>query len=343
MFMKKLIVAAALTFCAAGAYASNFRAADQVYIPAAGKFVGASGTFVSDVYLANLSATDTIVISVIYQPVNTASNPANAATIGTEFKDVITLLPNERKEFKDFFPTVLGLQTGFGQLILNGCKQGTDCGATQQGDEGNSQNYRTLSAESRIYSFATAAGPQAGTTGQLFSGIPWYNFVSMLQAGAGLDRVFITGITHTGTQGAGTFRTNIGLVNASQYSTTNLQLSLYKGRIRTEDKVADKVVTLTPLENISTNIPSLFPNAPLSNDYFVVVQQISSTPNPTGVPSTCDNGCPAFLAYGSVLDNVTGDATTLESQYMKELDSEAILIIYPTGVGKNAWRHSVRH
>jgi hypothetical protein len=342
MFMKKLIVAAALTLCAAGAYASNFRAADQVYIPAAGKFVGGSGTFVSDVYLANLS-TDAIVISVIYQPVNTATNPAVASTIGTEFKDVITLQPLERKEFKDFFPTVLGLQSGFGQLILNGCKQGADCGPSQQGDEANSQNYRPLSAESRIYSFPAAGPTVAGTTGQLFSGIPWYNFVSMLQAGVGLDRVFLTGVTHTATSGPGTFRTNFGLVNASQYSTTNLQLTLYKGRVRTEDKVAEKVVTLTPLENISTNFPALFPSAPLGSDYFVVVQQISSTPNPTGVPSTCDNGCPAFLAYGSVLDNITGDATTLESQYLKELDSEALLVIYAPGIGKGPIKRSVRH
>lgn len=339
--MKKFLIATALTMCAAGAYASNFRAADQVYIPTAGRIVqtsGAGNTFISDVQLANLTA-DTVVVSVIYQPINADTNPADPNSIGQEFKDIITLAPFERKEFKDFFQSALNLQSGFGLLILNGCKQGEDCGGD---DEANVDNYRSISAESRIYSFKTADGPDLkGTTGQLFSGIPWYHFVSMLQAAAGLDEVFITGITHTANSGTG-FRSNIGLVNASQYSTTNIRLTLYRGRVRTEDKVAETVITLTPLKNIQSNIPALFPAAPFNDNYFVVAEQISSTPNPSGVPSTCDQGCPAFLAYGSVLDNVSGDATTLESQYLKELTPEAILVIYPTSVGKPPVRRAVR-
>ena len=55
--MKKLLIATALTLCAAGAYASNFRGADQVYIPTAGRIVQPAGnTFISDVQLANLTA-----------------------------------------------------------------------------------------------------------------------------------------------------------------------------------------------------------------------------------------------------------------------------------------------
>lgn len=343
--MKKLLIATALTMCAAGAYASNFRGADQVYIPTAGRIVqttGAANTFISDVQLANLTA-DTVVISVIYQPINADTDPNNPSSIGQEFKDVITLAPFERKEFKDFFQSALNLQAGFGLLILNGCKQGSDCGPSGGDDEGNIANFRAISAESRIYSFKTADGPALkGTTGQLFSGIPWYNFVSMNSAQAGLDEVFITGITHTANGTTG-FRSNIGLVNASQYSTTDIRVTLYRGRIRTEDKVAETVVHLTPLKNIQSNIPALFPTAPFNDNYFVVAEQISSTPNPSGVPSTCDQGCPAFLAYGSVLDNVSGDATTLESQYVKELTKEAIDVIYPIGIGKHAFRRSVRH
>jgi len=53
--MKRLLVATALTMCAAGAYASNFRGADQVYIPTAGRIVQpTNNTFISDVQLANL-------------------------------------------------------------------------------------------------------------------------------------------------------------------------------------------------------------------------------------------------------------------------------------------------
>lgn len=336
--MKRLLIATALTMCAAGAYASNFRGADQVYIPTAGRIVQpTNNTFISDVQLANLTS-DTVTISVIYQPINATTNPADPGTIGQEFKDIIELAPFERKEYRDFFQSALNLQGGFGMLILNGCLKGANCGPSGTDDEANTQNYRAISAESRIYSYKTLLGPSSGTVGQLFSGIPWYNFVSMLQAQSSLDEVFITGVTHNTD-----FRTNIGLINASQYSTTNLLVSLYKGRIRTEDRVAQTTITLTPLENIQRNFPGLFPNAPQGDNYFITVEQISSSPNPSGVPSGCEQGCPAFLAYGSVLDNVTTDATTLESQYLKALDQLQIDVIYPVAAGKNPMRRSVRH
>jgi hypothetical protein len=341
MFMKKILVAAALTLCAAGAYASNFRGADQVYIPTAGRIIQPqNNTFISDVQLANLTA-DTVVISVIYQPINVVSNPAVPSTIGQEFRDIIELAPFQRKEYKDFFKSALNLDAGFGLLILNGCLKGANCGPDAGDDEGNIENFRAISAESRIYSFRTLQGEASGTTGQLFSGIPWYNFVSMLQAQAGLDEVFVTGVTHTANSGTG-FRSNLGLANASQFSTTNIAATLYKGRIRTEDKIVEKIITLSPLENRQYAFQTLFPEAAFGADYFVVFEQRTSTPNPSGVPTTCDQGCPAFLAYGSVLDNVTNDATTLESQYLKELTTEAILVIYPTSAGKQPWRRSVR-
>ena len=340
--MKRLLIATALTMCAAGAYASNFRGADQVYIPTAGRIAGAINTFVSDVQLANLTS-DTVTISVIYQPINTPTNPGDATTIGQEFKDIIELAPFERKEYRDFFTSALNFQGNnpFGLLILNGCLKGANCGPSGTDDEANTQNYRAISAESRIYSFKTQLGEASGTVGQLFSGIPWYNFVSLLQASAGLDEVFVTGVSHTANGGTGK-RTNFGLVNASQYSSTTIMASLYRGRVRTEDRVAQTPITLTPLENVQLNFPALFPTAPFGENYFVVFEQISATPNPSGVPSTCDQGCPAFLAYGSQLDNVTNDATTLESQYLKELTTEAILVIYPTSAGKQPWRRAVR-
>ncbi|HYC59509.1 MAG TPA: hypothetical protein VEK79_08080 [Thermoanaerobaculia bacterium] len=337
--MKRLLIATALTMCAAGAYASNWRGADQVYIPIAGHAVAGANTFVSDVQLANLTG-DTVVVSVIYQPVNVPTNPEVPSTVGQEFKDIITLQPFERKEYKDFFVSALNLQSGIGLIILNGCKQGENCGPDGTDDTANTEHYRAISAESRIYSYRSDQTPADGTTGQLFSGIPWYNFVSMLQSTAQLDEVFVTGITHTANSTTG-FRTNFGIINASQYSSTQIAATLYRGRFHPDNKIDEELITLTPLENKQTNFPGLFPDAPFGDNYFVHFEQRTSTPVTTGVPSTCDQGCPAFLAYASVLDNKTGDATTLESQFMKELSPEAILVVYPTS-GKNPWRRAVR-
>jgi hypothetical protein len=339
--MRKLLVAAALMLTAAGASASNFRGADQVYIPIAGHAAGASGLFISDVYLANLTP-DTVTVSAIYQPVNTPTDPSNPATIGQNIAGTIELAPFQRKEIKDFFPNGLGVASGFGLVILNGCKKGADCGPATQDEYGYSPNFRAISAESRIYSTPNPPPNNPPTTGQLFSGIPWYNFVSENQASVGLDKVFITGVTHTGTQGAGTFRTNFGFINASQYSSTTLAVTLFKGGTAAANKVAENVVNLTPLENKQVNFPGLFPNAPLGGDYFVVVEQRNSTAIP-GAPTSCVKGCPAYLAYGSVLDNQTGDATTLEAQYMVELTGAALDIIYPSSAGKDTYRRAVRH
>ncbi len=338
--MKRLLIATALTMCAAGAYASNFRGADQVYIPTAGRIIQAqNNTFISDVQLANLTA-DTVVVSVIYQPINTKTNPADATTIGTEFKDVITLAPYERKEYKDFFLSALNQQSGFGMLILNGCLQGANCGPSGQDDQGNAANYRAISAESRIYSFKTLQGAASGTKGQLFSGIPWYNFVSMLQAQAGSTRLHHRHLAHRQLGHRLPLEHRPGqrlAVLHHQHRRHPLPWPHPHGRQdRREDHHSH------PAENIQTNFSSLFPEAAFGENYFVVVQQRTSTPNPSGVPSTCDQGCPAFMAYGSVLDNVTDDATTLESQYLKELSGDAIFVIYPTGAGKNPWRRSVR-
>jgi len=345
--MKKILVAAAMVACAASAYASNFRGGDQVYIPVAGHAFGGSALFVSDVYVANLEP-ETVKVSVIYQPLNTATNPGSPTSIGQEFPDVITLLPYERKEYRDFFPTVLGIPTGFGTIILNGCKDGLNCGPDGQGGDGNSANYRNISAESRIYSVGRDANPlTAPTNGQLFSGIPWYNFVSMNANNVGLDKVFITGVTQT--SGTGSYRTNFGFVNASQYSSTTLAVSLYKGSYDPRPGAAqpgrvgsEVLINLTPLENTQKGFTTLFPTAPLGGDYFVVVEQRSAQPVPSGVPASCDNGCASFLTYGSVLDNTTGDATTLEAQYLSPMSQEVINLLYP-GAGKQPFRRAVRH
>jgi hypothetical protein len=335
MFIKKLGVAAALTLVAVSASASNFRGADQVYIPTAGHLGGQTGTFISDVYLANL-APDDVEVSVIYVPINEEGNK------GQEFRNVITLRGQERREFPDFFKT-LGLNSGFGQLIFNGCAKGKSCGPETQDTHGVSENFRPISAESRIYQIPNGAGANPPTTGQLFSGIPWYSFVSSLQNAQGLDKVFITGLRQTGVGGqAGTFRSNIGLVNASQYSTTDMIVTLYQGTMTAADQKGQYTLRLGPLGNVLKNFSDMFGSSITGSNFFVTVEQrpVSAEPD---TPSDCVQGCPAFLAYGSVLDNISGDATTLEPQYLIQLDPAIVNQLYPNGSGKGFMHRAVRH
>ncbi len=313
--LETCLVTAVLVLCALDGMASNFRAADQVYLPAAGKVAGSSGTFISDVFVANMT-TDTVTVSVIY-----ATGPA-----GTQqnFSNLFDLGPGERKEFIDFFVSVLGLQSGFGQLIFNACKKGEDCVSTQD-PNGVSPHYRNIAIQSRIFSIpANTTLPQnPPTTGQLFSGVPWYNFVSSDMAASGLDKAFITGVRNTAS-----YRGNVGIVNASQFSTTDIVVTLRNGRDGAQ--LGQTTKRLSPLGHLQFALGAEFPSftGATATNAFIEIEQRNSTPTSDAPLSCLPNGCPAFFAYGSVLDNVSGDATTLEPMYMKALSDAAISVIY---------------
>lgn len=338
--MKKLTVAAAMVLVAATASASNFRGADQVYIPIAGHAQGASGLFITDVYISNLSG-DPVTVSVIFAD-RVANPPSTGGQVGREFPNAISLRPFERKQFLDFFDSALNIDTVIvGQLIFNGCRTGQNCGPeTQDPQTGVSPHFRPISVESRTYQILPHRPGE--TTGQLISGYPWYSFVSQRQSNVDLDEVFVTGITFTGTPGqVNTYRTNLGFVNASQYSATTIVARLYQETL--DNPIGQEArIRLEPLGNVSGGMDSFFPGVPQGSNYFMIVSQTETTPVGQ-VPLGCEDGCPAFITYGSVLDNASGDATTLEPQYLKELTPEAIDEIYPPQAGKRTARRSVRH
>jgi hypothetical protein len=353
MVKVKSVVTAAMMLCAAGAMANNFRAADQVYVPAAAHAAGSSGTFISDVFISNLS-TDSVAVTVLY-----ASGTGGTLTsFGTVATPLITLAANERREIPDFMATPqsqggLGLSVAFGQLIFNACKAGGNCtppappgqppvaNSCPGGDAtlGTCPDFRPISVETRVYSTPPAGGCTATfsqtvcssttppTTGQLFSGLPWYSFASSATAGPGLDKVFITGFRNNGT-----FRSNVGLVNASQFSTTTLTVKLFKGSDNT--LLGTNTVTLAPLGHTQILISDarLFPSftGATATNAYVTVEQGTNLPTPDAAANGCNDGCPAFFAYGSVLDNLSGDATTLEPQFLKPLTDAAIGCIFNT-------------
>ena len=66
---KIWVVAAAMVLVAFGAMASNFRTADQVYVPIAGHIQGGSALFVSDIFISNM-VNEPVQVSIIYGPQN---------------------------------------------------------------------------------------------------------------------------------------------------------------------------------------------------------------------------------------------------------------------------------
>jgi hypothetical protein len=326
--IKKFGFAAAVALVAASAMASNFRAADQVYVPAAGHVVGGTKTFVSDISVSNVTS-DAVSVSVIF---------SNAQGTQSVFNNVFTLQPNEHREFTDFVatpaPNGLGI-TGnpLGQLIFNACKSGGSCdindttGCPGGQQSGVCPDFRNISVESRIYSVDNGSNPAtAPTNGQLFSGYPWYSFVTQEQSQNDLNRVFITGIRVNGA-----YRTNIGLVNASQFSVTQFRVKLFQGATQ----IGNDVVTapFAPLQAVQQPLTGLFPTAsyPLGNglNLWIQVSQENSSATSDANANGCPTGCPGFFAYGSILDNTTNDATTLEPQYFKAISDAQLACLFP--------------
>lgn len=332
---RHMVVTAALILVAASAMASNFRAADQVYLPVAGHLTAGAGTFVSDVFISNMTS-DSVTVSVIYTP---TTNLSGAVQQPQYFNNVLTLQPNERRELNDFLgvpaPAGLGLSSAFGTLVFNGCRATANC-TINQDDNGGHPDFKDIAVLSRIYLIPVGQNPStAATTGQDIPGIPWYNYASSRAATPnGLHRLAITGFRQTGTGGqAGTYRGNLGVMNASQFSTTTLLLRLWKGADRTTP-VSERRVNLGPLNHVQASITDLFQGVvagPNTTNLYVTIEQESSTAV-AGSPAGCGaDGCPAFLAYGAVLDNVTGDATTLESIFERSLTLDMISAIYGKG------------
>ena len=316
---KQLGITVVGLLVAAGAMASNWRAADQVYLPIAGKVAN----FKTDVNISNLSSDIVVVTMALVQGANTAG-----AAPQNNFPS-ITLAANERREIIDFFPTALGLQAGLGQVLFNACKQGLDCSDTS--------GFRNISVESRIYAFDS----NGNTSGQGFPGQPWYSYVSNNQAnnGTNLDKVFVVGLRQTGGNGTnGTFRTNLGFTNASQFSTTTLTARLFD---KAGTQIGINTVTLGPLGQTQPSLAGFFTGA-TGSGLWMTVEQTSVTPtaDASNPAFGCTDGCPGFFTYASVLDNVTQDPTTLEAQYLVPLTSSALGVIYPAGkVPSRAARH----
>ncbi|MGK2858557.1 MAG: hypothetical protein ACSLFQ_15255 [Thermoanaerobaculia bacterium] len=303
---KFTLVAIAMLVVASSAMASNFRAADIVYLPSAGKVASGSVVFATDVYITNLT-TSKVVVSVGF---GETGDVADNSLLGKNLKTLATSLEaGERRLVSDITGTLFPEKDGkLGFLVFFACREGGNCDNCDDfpGD------CSLISVEGRIYSFP-AGNPAGGTKGQLFFGYPWYSFVSPNDSSRSLDKVFIVGLRNEGARPTSGYRTNFGILNASQDYTGQVKVSVFTG---TGMPVGEKTYTLKPLGHVQGNILDAAPDFTTNNSAgYAIIQMVGSTP----VPGGCAECAPGFFVFGSVLDNVTDDPTTLESVYTQQL------------------------
>lgn len=302
---KNLWIAMSLMLLmAAGATASNFRTADLVYVPNAGKLTGGGGAFFyqTDVWISNPNSSPaTVWIAFAPQGQDNSSAPTNAVKLATD------LAAGERREINDIIGQIFPTQTEkLGHLVFFGYRQGVstaDCSTAPS-------DCRPISVMARVYAKTSDANPK--TYGMTVAGIPWYNYVSPSALDPRLREVFITGIREQGTVGVSGFRTNIGIINASGSQSAQLKITAYNSA---GSQVGTANETLPPLGMLQRNIATWVPG--FTGTGWVRVEQVD-----TGV------GDLAFLAYGTLNDNQTGDITWLESQYSMPWDETMASCIY---------------
>jgi hypothetical protein len=301
------LIAIAVLAVASTAMASNFRAADTVYLPSAGKIASGSVVFVTDVYITNLTASK-VVVSVGFGETGDAADnsqlPKNLKTLATPLE------AGERRLVSDITGTLFPEKDGkLGFLVFFACRDQGNC----TNCELNPGDCSLINVEGRIYSYPTG-NPAGGTKGQLFPGYPWYAYVSPSDSAASLDRVFIVGLRNEGARPTSGYRSNFGILNASQDYTGQVKVSVFSGL---GILVGEKTYTLKPLGHIQGNILDAAPSFVTSNSVgYAFIQMTGSTL----VPGGCAECAPGFFTFGSVLDNITDDPTTLESVYTQPLD-----------------------
>ena len=162
MKLRKLVVLTVVVLAVAStAVASNFRAADTIYLPSAGKVASGSIEFVTDAYITNHSS-DSVVVSVGFG----VSGQDNSGMTSSLVDLATPLAPGERRLIADITGTLFPAQPNtLGFLVFFACKEGGDCSDC----DGNPADCSLISVESRIYS-RTPGDPTAETKGQRF---PW--------------------------------------------------------------------------------------------------------------------------------------------------------------------------
>jgi ferredoxin len=275
------------------ASANTFRAADIVYLPAVARAPGVAGAFFkTDVTIVNTS-TSRVVVKVAY-----VEGSGDNSTAPNTLITLPTFVPGERRELIDIAQSALDRETANGYLIFFSCREGGNC----TNCDSNAADCLNIAVQGRIYN-----DTPAGTFGQSFPGLPWYSYAAFTSTAQGTDRLSINGVRNNAD-----YRTNIGLVNASQFSSTVLRLRVFNN---TGTQVGEMNQTLGPLGRIQLPVTQIA--AGFTGNGYVTVEQVSATPTPAEADAV-----PGFFAYGSLLDNRTNDPTTLEAQFSAPLPSD---------------------
>lgn len=300
------------------------RASDQVFLQAAGHVVSGSTTFATELQVSNLSA-DPVGISILFVRQNTPTGMPGPFSPILRFPNRFRLAPHQLGlEVSDAQLVEWGI-TGAGMLIFSACVEGEECGpqidhtsnpARPRYTIDNDRYMRPISVMAIVRSKVAAFGLTGlSTFGEAYGAIAW-----QLAPGARLAAVGMNVVTIGGVRSDAHYTTKLYYANATEFSTTNVQITLFDGAGKSYWTVNR---LLTPLENDAEDIAAMFPvlltnrmnrQPPIEGAYVRVVQ-VGTVATKDADRYGCADGCGAFLVQGVMIDRITGDGTRLDAVY----------------------------
>jgi len=340
-----------LTLLATGPVLAGFGAAELLYIPVASHSPGAVGSlWRTDLYITNVDDV-AIDVAIAYLPSGLHSNGPVFFTRDTwlggreedEFglinEDLADIPPNGtvviRDIVGDYWVDRLG-QNGNGALVLTIYEADTL--------EPDGTNVAALAISiARIYNQATIYVPDPdnvgdfleknGQYGQAMPGVPWYNFAD---GGAVDETIDFSFEELTGGEENSRLRYNVGMVNASD------PLTSLTVRIQPFQPTGEPY--LDEVENEIRTIVALPPGAqiqlfrPFRDDWGVEEAEGATVQVAIeGWSSQGANPIPMMTSYGSMVNNNTGDPTSILPSFAYPYDIECMWgSPDPPGAGKGA-------
>ena len=311
---------ALLVILAATTASAMFRAADLVIVPVGAATPGLNGSvWRTDLEVQNVD-TVPIDVMVIFLPSDMGSNAGWFRSIANHlggresdgFGEVDTRLANIPAGLSVVIEDVVETHWGDyskGALLVFAYKAGTYKTTTPPGGVP-----APVVVRSRTYSKGTTTDSKTTTYGQSIPGLPWYYYVDPSQEAKGRNQVVFSGIREDDN-----YRTAIGLVNVSDYTTSIYAILTL---ISPDGTVLDEVVTyLSPLEHIQYDqaVHTLFDIAATTDVTDAMLSAKVSV-----WTSTAANPAPGLIVYCSRLDNVTNDPVYLEQSFTKELPWDCV-------------------
>ncbi|MGE5235525.1 MAG: hypothetical protein ACM3O7_04135 [Acidobacteriota bacterium] len=330
--MRSLAIAAAVgVLLVAHQGFAMFRSGDVVVVPVAAATQGLhSSNWRTDLEILNVGS-DPVDIRIALLPSGGADNqvwfddfsrqlgwssdfghylPAPPPTDPTSHSPLAQIQPGELVTLDDVLSN-WGLDGVKGALVVFAYKTGTftttDPAAAIAG---------RIVVNSRTYSLSEGSDGSPRTFGQQVPGLPWHGFTGSGDPAAAYSRVTFAGVREDDS-----YRTALGLVNLSDRLTTiEVTLNASDGTA-----LATRDIVLEPFAHLQFDraIRSLFE---VSSDQYPSVVGATATAAVKGWEPAVGAGdpTPAFIAYGSRIDNQTNDPVYLEPSYDSELPWDCV-------------------